>query len=511
MKAGLFLTLFVVGVMHTLLSQPRTQPVEIGYANVDLFWDDEPLHSYEFRNGDPIDIVSDHRQWFRNCDSRRPAVWIHSDDDERIVCLYNYYAVSDPRNITPVGFEIPSKEFLSTMKGTQRWYFPFDKAPGKYLVLDQENRKTDIVNHPYYFWTKTSHESNLDGEQMAYIGSADMKSYEIKTSTGEFCEGYPIVSFGTRPKANLDYTSLLPDKYKELISEFRRGLERMERSQMIGRIDLEGYLSFNSAGMNTSEGFSVVKADVLNQSDRIVNAMGDIMTNWPYYPSSFGTPVTVGQKIKLNLDFRVNRDVVKDVRDSLKTNRCVFTSLTQDDLQRLDGILAHGRVDAASKYDLIANIDGKWVSMEPQFSVDEVKFRGPSNCLLAPFGQAARLTYKYRDDDNKAEKSFLTTLMSISVPVMLLSSGIAWKSYLDLQRKVDRFQPDPNMNDVRRLEDKRKEAVILSAITATLFTVDLTFGAIMGIKNAEAKRDFERIRRKSSSGVISFVVKKSVK
>jgi hypothetical protein len=513
MKAGLILALFVVGVLDTLLSQPRTQPVEIGYANVDLFWDDEPLHSYKFRNGDPIDIVSDHRQWFRNCDSRRPAVWIHSDDGERIVCLYNYYAVSDPRNITPVGFEIPSKDFLSTLEGSQRRRFPFDKAPGKYMVIDHEARKTDIVDHPYYFWTKTSHESNLDGEEMAYIGSADMKSYEVKTSTGEFCEGYPIVCFGTRPKANLDYRTLLPNKYKDLMTELRRSLVRMEWAQMNGKVTLEGYLSFNSAGMNNSEYFTMVSTQNVKSTDISFNALDNILTNWPYYPSSFGTPVAVGQKIMMGLEFtRSTLDSkewnAKNTRD-LRNGGFDFWWLDKTSIAELSNVFSKGQVKSQIEHSVIIALDGYRDTVGLQYSIAEMKFRGPSNCFLAPFGQAARLTSKFRSDKEKT--IVLTTFLSIAVPVMLLSSGIVWKGYIDLQRKVDRYQPNPNMSDVRRLDDKRQEAGILSAITASLITVDLTLGAIRGHQNAKARRNFERIRRKNSSGVISCVVKKPVK
>ena len=68
-------------------------------------WMAENLRTVHYANGDPIPIVHDHAAWVTL--STGTATWINTWDDE-FGKLYNWYAVTDPRNVCPVGWHVPS-------------------------------------------------------------------------------------------------------------------------------------------------------------------------------------------------------------------------------------------------------------------------------------------------------------------------------------------------------------------------------------------------------------------
>ncbi|MBN1181638.1 MAG: fibrobacter succinogenes major paralogous domain-containing protein [Bacteroidales bacterium] len=74
-------------------------------------WTAENLNIGHFRNGDVIPEAKSSVEWKSACENGKPA-WCFYDNDpanEYIYGkLYNWYAVTDQRNLTPVGWHIPS-------------------------------------------------------------------------------------------------------------------------------------------------------------------------------------------------------------------------------------------------------------------------------------------------------------------------------------------------------------------------------------------------------------------
>lgn len=74
----------------------------------DQVWMAENLRVTQFRNGDPVPIISDDDQWIN---SRTAACCIYNNDIENkeiYGLFYNWYAVSDYRLLAPAGWHIPS-------------------------------------------------------------------------------------------------------------------------------------------------------------------------------------------------------------------------------------------------------------------------------------------------------------------------------------------------------------------------------------------------------------------
>lgn len=76
-------------------------------------WMNENLNTTKFRNGDPIPHAKNAKEWKRAGDMQRPA-WCYVNFDsikgKYFPKIYNWFAVADKRNISPVGYHIPEAE-----------------------------------------------------------------------------------------------------------------------------------------------------------------------------------------------------------------------------------------------------------------------------------------------------------------------------------------------------------------------------------------------------------------
>jgi uncharacterized protein (TIGR02145 family) len=73
-------------------------------------WMTENLKTTIYRNGDPIPNVTNNSQWASTTDGG----WCYYNNNAQFDCpygkLYNWYTVSDPRNVCPTGWHVPSNE-----------------------------------------------------------------------------------------------------------------------------------------------------------------------------------------------------------------------------------------------------------------------------------------------------------------------------------------------------------------------------------------------------------------
>lgn len=71
-------------------------------------WMTENLKTTIYRNGDPITNVTNNSQWANST----TGAWCYNNNNAQFDCpygkLYNWYAVSDPRNVCPAGWHAPS-------------------------------------------------------------------------------------------------------------------------------------------------------------------------------------------------------------------------------------------------------------------------------------------------------------------------------------------------------------------------------------------------------------------
>lgn len=69
-----------------------------------------------FSNGEPIPEAKTSEDWNQACRNQKPAwCFIKNKNFNKLIKLYNWYAVNDPRGICPEGFRIPSSEEIKEL------------------------------------------------------------------------------------------------------------------------------------------------------------------------------------------------------------------------------------------------------------------------------------------------------------------------------------------------------------------------------------------------------------
>jgi uncharacterized protein (TIGR02145 family) len=91
------------------------------YATVQIggqCWTAENLRTATYANGDPIPNVVDAGQWT----ILTTGAWVHYVNDSQYEIpygkLYNWYAVSDPRNVCPTGWHVPTEVEWQSLEST---------------------------------------------------------------------------------------------------------------------------------------------------------------------------------------------------------------------------------------------------------------------------------------------------------------------------------------------------------------------------------------------------------
>jgi len=77
-------------------------------------WATENLNTDRFRNGDLIAEAETAEAWQQAAKNGQPA-WCYYDGKTQFGKLYNWYAVNDPRGLSPKGWHIPTKAEVETL------------------------------------------------------------------------------------------------------------------------------------------------------------------------------------------------------------------------------------------------------------------------------------------------------------------------------------------------------------------------------------------------------------
>jgi uncharacterized protein (TIGR02145 family) len=140
-------------------------------------WMAENLRTSIYANGDTIQNVTDNFQW----NDLTSGAWVHYGDASQLENtygkLYNWYAVTDPRNVCPTGWHVPSDtdwtiltDYLGGVSvaggkmkstGTQYWQSPNTNATNEsgFSGLPGGNRlppgQYSLMGVYGYWWSST--------------------------------------------------------------------------------------------------------------------------------------------------------------------------------------------------------------------------------------------------------------------------------------------------------------------------------------------------------------------
>ena len=109
MKITILMSIAVFITLGCSLRSQIENTVKIGEQE----WMVKNLNVSKFRNGDIIPEAKSREDWKKAGNENQPA-WCYYDNDPvneaNYGKLYNWYAVSDPRGITPEGWHVPSDD-----------------------------------------------------------------------------------------------------------------------------------------------------------------------------------------------------------------------------------------------------------------------------------------------------------------------------------------------------------------------------------------------------------------
>jgi uncharacterized protein (TIGR02145 family) len=117
---------FEIGLYTETIENKQYMTVKIG----DRIWMTGNLDVVHFRNGDLIPEAKTDEEWIAAGEKGLPA-WCCYDNDtanrEKYGKLYNWFAVNDPRGLTPEGWHVPSDAEWDIIRN----YFEENKTVGK--------------------------------------------------------------------------------------------------------------------------------------------------------------------------------------------------------------------------------------------------------------------------------------------------------------------------------------------------------------------------------------------
>ena len=197
---------------YTLLNQSNYSNEETGYINETItdidgnvyktvkigtqVWMAENLKVTHYRNGDPILNITDNTQW----DSLTTGAYCNYNNDPNNAItygrLYNWYAVTDSRNLAPIGWRVPTDAEWQTLinylggddvaggkikeAGTTHWSSPntgatnesgFTALPGGYrYYYGYFLNLGDLAN----FWSSTESNSDDAWYRVLYFNNANV-------------------------------------------------------------------------------------------------------------------------------------------------------------------------------------------------------------------------------------------------------------------------------------------------------------------------------------------------
>ena len=100
-----------VELLRVINTAYDSNAVHYGYVQIcDQIWAKSNLNVTKFRNGDPIPLVTDDTTWSESTAAARCYMNNDSGNAGTIGQLYNWYAATDPRNIAPNGWRVPTLE-----------------------------------------------------------------------------------------------------------------------------------------------------------------------------------------------------------------------------------------------------------------------------------------------------------------------------------------------------------------------------------------------------------------
>ena len=162
----------------TIIEETVVNYVRIG----NQVWSTENLAVDRFRNGDVLLEVKSFKEWAEACKNKIPAYCYYDFDEtnnEKLGKLYNSYAISDDRNLSPRGWRIPiADDFFELFLFTDAWKnAKVLKKIGAWGTTDDDKTYTGFNAIPGGF---LNDEHFFEVDEYCFLISSDYEKKEFK-------------------------------------------------------------------------------------------------------------------------------------------------------------------------------------------------------------------------------------------------------------------------------------------------------------------------------------------
>jgi uncharacterized protein (TIGR02145 family) len=163
-------------------------------------WMAENLNVSTFRNGDFIPEAKTNEEWKSACKNEQPA-WCYYEfkklNGEKFGKLYNWFAVNDPRGLSPEGWHIPNKKkweiLINTLGGLNHagkkmksplYWIDNLQSKGKnqsgFAAIPSGNYNIDFdwINYGFYCWSR---ETTKVKPEMNFVNAAHLLLLNIES------------------------------------------------------------------------------------------------------------------------------------------------------------------------------------------------------------------------------------------------------------------------------------------------------------------------------------------
>lgn len=288
-------------------------------------WMGANLTNLTFRNGDKIKIAKDLNEWkILNSTGKAPesAVYIKKTElgDEY---FYNYYAITDPRNIIPEGYRLPNKSDFTTdidfslsnrgkiFENSTQLHI----APSGSIEWNEVDKKFSFFSHDknyIYIWTSDP-SSTTD-----YWGTQNIKitpnGVEIRTSQSLRTCGYVVRCIEDNDneiKNKLhEYKSLLPEDFNLLNRKIEDLVFNNCKIKFGEKLTVNLVVSFDQNGRNTS---SILSFSPLNKTSELIKLIDSIIK------SETVAPIYKGTHIKAKTEFSIEYLRIRPAKEKSQT------------------------------------------------------------------------------------------------------------------------------------------------------------------------------------------------
>ena len=170
-------------------------------------WMLENLRTTHYRNGDPVQNITDKDAWKNLNTAEEKGAWCSFNNNEENIptygLLYNWYAVTDPRNLAPVGWHVSSREDWEILQA----YLGGDNGNPAFIREIGRKLKEKGLEH----WMSPNRATNisgftaLPGGWRTEYGSFASLQYSGRFWTSDMYGGLAFYRLMTNGSRNIDF------------------------------------------------------------------------------------------------------------------------------------------------------------------------------------------------------------------------------------------------------------------------------------------------------------------